>query len=437
MIDVFEALSWLNEFDVSHLSPAAEALVVLSHNVSQTDAQLRTMIRNLEAIANVSRDPLEDTEITLHRAALQYWRRAYPQAIKLARKSLKGLHNDPHREAIAHWILGMALWRRMENDPAYTHWDNARNCFRAALKDSDNRSSNRNWYEERLMKMEIELVCKPEEILHWLNEFEPTNLTEPSVQLVHLIHERIRQRSYPDAFAMLQDLQEVNRWSKDLYERAETYLECAFFSYQMGDLSAAVELLRHAVVDFFPGAGSNHKHVIARCMLGAIEWMDETTRNNANADWMRCIAQMEELRLKADRDNDQNRKKWYADRRTFLRRALMDRLPSAGPPHRNQGPTASAPPQPEPVAPSGPNGRTDSTSREAATIAAQESHQTVTAVAEPEHGQADRYIELLNMVGHDAQVAERLIELARRSAPSAARHELIERAIERLLRDRQ
>jgi hypothetical protein len=287
------------------------------------------------------------------------------------------------------------------------------------------------------MKIEIELAFKPEEILHWLNKFDPTNLTPPSVQLVHVIHERIRQRSYPNAYALMQDLQEVNRWSRELYERAEVYFECAFFSYQMGNLSAAIELLRQAVVDFFPGAGINHKHVIARCMLGAIEWMDESTINNAHTDWMRCIAQMEELRLQSDKDNNQDRKKWYADHRTILRRALLDRLPNPGPSRRSSGPTGSATPPPAPTPPAGTNGPAGSSSGGAAASSGQESQQTVAAVAEPKINEADRYKELLSLVGHEELLAERLIEFERRTVPDSARRELIERAIERLLRDRK
>jgi tetratricopeptide (TPR) repeat protein len=339
MIDVFEALSWLNEFDGSHLTPAAQILLTMSRDVSQTDEQIQTMLRNLRALAQATRDPLEATEITLHRAVLQFWRGAFPQSIRLARRACRGFGDDPHREAIARWILGMAQWNVSENDMAYANWDNARIFMRASVNNLRIPLSSRNWYEEQHMRMEIDLAFKPEEILHWLNEFEPTHLTLPSQQLVDVIHERIRQRSYPDANALMRDLQEVNRWSRELYERAEVYLECAFFSYQMGNIQAAIELLRRAIVDFFPGAGTNHKHVVARCMLGTIEWMDQSTLINAVGDWRTSIIQLEELRLQADRMNDQGRKNWYANHRTIIRRALLERLPNAGQSRRNLRPT--------------------------------------------------------------------------------------------------
>lgn len=47
------------------------------------------------------------------------------------------------------------------------------------------------------------------------------------------------------------------------------------------------------------------------------------------------------------------------------------------------------------------------------------------------------FSKLVNMVGGESEVAERLINFERRQAPKAPRRELIERAIERLLRDRK
>ena len=434
MIDVFEALSWLNQFDASHLTQAAGVLVAMSRDVSEPDAQLRSTIRSLGALAKGSRDPLEVAEITLHRAALEYWRNAFPRAIRLATRAVRGFRDDHHRQAVAKWILGMAQWNIMENDEAYCNWAECRDFFKASLSDPRNSPSIRSCYEEPLLKMEIELAFKPEEIIHWLNEFEPPHLTPPSQQLVDTIHARIRQRAYPNAYAMMQDLQDVNRWTRYLYERAEVYFECAFFSYQMGNCAAAIELLRHAVVDFFPGAGTNHKHVVARCMLGAIEWMDESTSKHANADWRQCLAQMDELRLQADTENSQSRKKWYADHRTIILRALLDRLPSPAPARRNNRPTASAAPQPNSPSPSGSDAPTTALSPSA--TATHETQRIVTNIAPPQSNQPDLYSELLSMVAHDEQVAERLIEFERRSAPGAGRRELIARAIERLIDDR-
>ena len=114
----------------------------------------------------------------------------------------------------------------------------------------------------------------------------------------------------------------------------------------------------------------------------------------------------------------------------IIQRALLDRLSNRGLPRRNHGAAASATPPPAPTSPAGPNGPAGSSS------VGQASQQTITAIAESETGQPNRYSELVSMVGHDEAVAERLIELERRSAPNAARGELIERAIERLIRDR-
>jgi hypothetical protein len=253
--------------------------------------------------------------------------------------------------------------------------------------------------------MGVELVARPEEISTWLNRFERSSLRPPTGQVVKSMQEKIRQQAYPSIYVLMQDLQEANRWSERLHERAEIYLEFGLATYQMGNSHFAIELLRKAFIDFYPGIGTYHKQEVARCMLGALEWMHTSSRNQAAAHWSRCIDEFENLRGWADQDNLPEKEEWYAEHRDLLRSALLDRVKP--PEHSDLGGDNPTENQQEPPA---------SPTNENKTYA---------------------YDDLLSKVLWDRGTADRLIEDERQRAPAADRNQLIRRAIERWIRDNQ
>jgi tetratricopeptide (TPR) repeat protein len=418
MIDHFEALGWLNIIDgVSRLTDREKRLSRAARVAGRSDESLRRILRNLRAASQASRNPQERAEAALHLAAVAYWKGWYSPAARDAKAAANGYQNDPHRQAISRWILGMAQWKTSRNDSAYRNWARARTIFRQQQNLLRGSSNQRDWYRDAVCRMEIELVSRPEEILTWLNRFEASSLTESSRQLVEVIEERIRQRSYPEANVLLRDLREINKWSSASYERAEVFLECGFAAYRMGNSALAIGILREAVVEFAPGIGNNHKQVIARCMLGALERSEPTQRNQGVIDWRRCIEELEVLRLQADRDNDQDRKRWYADHRAILEAALSDPLPRTRPPTGKRKRPRSNPPAPPPSGPN-PSAPTPGTREKAP-------------------GKATNYEYLVVLVHGDIEQANRLIEFERRQFPDENLDQLIQRAIERLLKDRR
>jgi tetratricopeptide (TPR) repeat protein len=240
----------------------------------------------------------------------------------------------------------------------------------------------------------------PEEIFTWLNEFEESYLSPTSEQYVRAIDARIDQGMYADAFDLLDNLQQLTRYDGEFHERAEVFFESGFAYYRMGYMNLAVDALKHAVLELPSGKGNNHKQVVARCLLGAMLWHDECDLNQAIIEWKRCVKELAALRLQADRDNKQTRAEWYADQHAVLVAALAVRVSQTiGRTGRSNTPALRRPrPGPQPP---------------------------------------DRYSYLVLLVHGENGVADRLIEYERRNAPDCDRGELIERAIERLLRARQ
>ena len=248
--------------------------------------------------------------------------------------------------------------------------------------------------------MATNLEPTPEEIFTWLNEFEESYLSPTSQQYVEAIGERIDQGTYADALDLLDDLQQLTRFNGELNERAEVFFESGFAYYRMGYMNLAVDALKHAVLEFPSGKGNDHKQVVARCMLGAMYWQDDCDRLQAINEWKRCVKELAALRLQADRENKQTRAEWYADQLVMLQAELTARV--------SQGIVRQA----------RPNRPSQQRLRRGTQL-------------------PDRYSYLVLLVQGDSGTADRLIEYERRNAPDCDRAELIERAIERLLRARR
>jgi hypothetical protein len=121
---------------------------------------------------------------------------------------------------------------------------------------------------------------------------------------------------------------------------------------------------------------------------------------------MWCINEFEKLRGWADRDNCEEKEKWYAKHRDILRIALFEkRKQNTKPWNPENGPYDETIPKPPPSTPTEPK--------------------------------PDLYNKLLMKVGWDRAKADRLIELERKKAPAENRTEWIKRAIEHWNRDNQ
>lgn len=414
MIDIFEALSWLNAIDhCFYLTIEDRQLIDAAGKFDSPDSSVRIILERLRTAAHSPGAPLRKAEILLNCAAIRHWRAWYPQAALDAREAVIVCDTDDHRHAVALWMLGMAQWEMFQNHDAYRNWAEAKKIFEECQSFLQHFPGDGAWYQGWTRQMNVDLVARPEEIWTWLNWFEPSCLRPQTQEVVDCVQKKIRQRAYANVYVLMQDLQEANRRCEGVYEQAEVYLEFGLAIYQMGNTHFAIELLRKSVQNFYPGIGTYHKQMVARCLLGAVEWMNERSQDQAVADWTGSIEEIENLRQIARRDNDPSKGEWYAEHHHILHTALTERL-NGRKASRRQTPFSS---DPSSNSPDGNNPRPPSTT--------------------PQPGATDPYRELLIKVRWDRAIADRLIEFERKKAPTADRNELIRRAIERWLRDNQ
>jgi hypothetical protein len=403
MIDAFKTLGWLNSIDKrSHLKKEDRRLIETIGKLGLFDFRIEPILEILRSAAHSSLDPLRKAEALLWCAAVGHARRWCPQAARDAREAIVSYNRDHHRQAVALWILGIVQWEMLQNHEAYRNWAEARRIFKQCQSPFQPSPQINDWYKEPVWQMEVELIARPEEISTWLNRFGRSSLSPSVGQVITGMRARIRQQAYPNIYILMQDLQDAIGRSERAYERAEIYLEFGLATYQIGNSHFAIHLLRQAILNFYPGIGTYHKQVVARCMLGGLEWMHKSLHNQAAADWLRCIDELDDLRWRADCSNRREEEEWYSERCDILRSALLEWLE---PP--KQSDACNGTPKVNGSKPSVPNAK-----------------------------KTYPYDDLLRAVGWDPATADRLIELERKNSPNANQNELIRRAIERLLRDR-
>ena len=328
MIDISVALGWLNVLgNSSHLNNEVRRLIRDALPFARSDEHVRRLVERLGIVAQSSKDPLEKAEILLHCSAIGYWRGWFLQSAFYANQAVVTCDKDDHRRAVALWILGKAQWEIFQNHQAYINWDAARKIFQKRQIAFQHFPEERDWYGKTIWQMNVECAARPEEIMTWLNRFECSSLRWTSQQVVRRVQEKIRQRAYPNIYALMQDFYEANRQSSEGYERAEIHLEFALALYQLRIIRPTIEFLREAVAKYYSGIGSYHKQVVARCMLGAVEWKQTSSHKQAFVNWTRCIEEFEDLRAWADRDHLPEKEYWYAEHRAKLKVALSEYLP--------------------------------------------------------------------------------------------------------------
>ena len=294
-MEIRKVFGWLNSVDrSSHLSEEARRLFADAYRFPVADVRVSLIIERLRNMGRVARDPLEKAEILLSCACLDCYRpSSSSSAASDAKEAISLYDGDDHRRAVALWILGFIQWDLVQHYEAYQSWSEAKKLFQQYRVLYQNFPDDANWYGNRLQEMDVELVYRPEEIATWLNHFEGSCLRPPSQQIVDRVRANSRKHAYLNVHALMEDLQEAVKRSEGLYEVAELHLEFGLAVYHLRNIDSAIEFLRHAVRYFHPGLGTYHKQVVAHCLLGAIEWMQESTRQQAATRWIQGVDELE------------------------------------------------------------------------------------------------------------------------------------------------
>ena len=325
MIQIDEPLSWLTQFEDTHLRRTTQALVKHIVDMGTQEDKRKQMISSAIKHSRTHIDRLELPELLLRIAAVKFRQQSYPSARDYANAAVQLYPAGSHYLASARWMLGIIAWKLPDYKLGYSSWYFSRAIFEklAGQYQEWGRADVSKWYRDALVKMQVDLVCTAEEIYTWLDYFEPSHLSRSAQQMNNTILDKLEKNQFQDVYQLIQGLQALGKSSTDLLEHAEILVESGLAVYRMGNLNEAFNLLQKAVDSFTP---ESHHQAVSRWLLGMLQWEIPEKNKQAIISWKKCLENFDVLAHRADRQNQQTRVDWYRARRNSMALALDEKI---------------------------------------------------------------------------------------------------------------
>jgi tetratricopeptide (TPR) repeat protein len=320
-----EALTRLNTFERSYLTPSSKAWIGRVSHTGETGADLDQEIREVIEQSQALVNPWGYAEFLLNLAVLEFEHSRYKGAHEHVLTALRIYPPESHRQAIALWILGWVEWARSDPYTAYSHWMQARQIYlNLHLQSVEERQLARiSFYLECLQEINIEMVSRVEELYTWLNAHEPSHLSDAATSLVNGLMQSALEGNSKKVYQQGSLLQKVAQASEDYLEAMEIMVECGMALYQVKNFSNAGSMLRRAAAGFPPGS---HRQAVARWMSGLAQWQVQSERDSAINNWQQSIKDFEGLEQQAWRSRNPDRAAWYAERIEAMKLALVQKI---------------------------------------------------------------------------------------------------------------
>jgi tetratricopeptide (TPR) repeat protein len=325
MITILEALSWLKQFEPSHLQRTTQALVRHITDLQTAESKRKQMINSAIKNSRSQSDKLELPELLLQIAEVKDRQQNHASALDYAKAAVQIYPDGSHQLAVARWILGTIAWKLSDSKLGYSSWYYARDIFSdlADLASQLGETDKLEWYQGLLERINVEMVCTPEETYTWLDIFEPSHLSRAAQQMNNTILDRLESHQYQDVYKLLEQLQNLGKNSTDHIEEAEILVESALAMYRMGNLKEAIDQLQRALGRFEP---DSHQQAVTRWLLGIFLWEKPEKSSQAIIQWEKSLEQFDGLARKSDLQNRQNRLKWYHTQRNTMAAAINEKI---------------------------------------------------------------------------------------------------------------
>jgi tetratricopeptide (TPR) repeat protein len=331
MTDFQQALTWLNQFDRSHLSLQTEPRLKKVKDPRLSEADREKLMINAQTAGRTASDPLEYPELLVYLAEDQYTRKRFEKAQKYLLDAIQAyttLSGSEHRTAVTEWLLGIVEWEMKRNLSACNHWRTAREGFtqlvltnvRLGLKDREE------WYRQYAYEMSVALGCTPEEGMIWysfLIRFDKNSLGEGLKQLRKKLGKAVAALDYLQVNQTIDRMLGVVKSQGNTFEKAEVYLECGLARYHLLESKEAIRFIEQAIPMYLPGS---HRQAVVRWILGAIQWQDKALADEAIRNWSRSLDDFSTLIDQANWDKAIYQLNWYRDKKKVMKSALNQKI---------------------------------------------------------------------------------------------------------------
>ncbi|MEN6410495.1 MAG: hypothetical protein ABFD44_12375 [Anaerolineaceae bacterium] len=329
MTDLATVLSWFNVFDDTTLHPEVQTISLQLASPMTPEGRVDGLISTATALIPPTGNQDELAELFLHAgfayARYQDWR----SADMYIEKAIRILARKSHRQAIALWMAGWIAWELSpDGSDALNKWHSAVEifaiCQAAAVKSL--RNDQAEWYIQRRLEMNATISSRSMGVYLWLAQVPNVELkvVEPGYyQMLQQLSRALGRQQTADAWGLIHQLELGSKSASDPAISPMLLMECGLGAERLGNLKVASEYYRLAVAKFPP---EKHWQAVTRWMLGCVLWRVQGMQLQAQQEWVHAMNVFENLKVRADRANDQTLFQWYSDQLPVMKEALQAAL---------------------------------------------------------------------------------------------------------------
>jgi len=320
MNDVF---LYLNKYDPSKIRPIVDLVVVDMKNAALTDAQLDGKIRDAMEKSKYPFLPMEHAEIKLHCAVAKFSRKKYIETKILLDEAFPNFENDPHRRAVALWMMGLNALAMEDVSFAHSYWMSARIIFEDIVKGKRfqiTRPDMLAWYRERYNEISYLMAASCiQEIYNWYGIHDTGHMEGQTLAFSEKIFEAIGFRKAHEANQLIDMLIRLAKLENEHEQLSDVYVLCGVAKYLLGDSTVSINFFSEATSRQEP---KSHRQAVTYWLMGSAQWRMNDQREKALFNMNRSIEYFKDLKLIADKKHLVSVMNWYGDKLAIMEKEV-------------------------------------------------------------------------------------------------------------------
>jgi len=326
MITVLQALKWLNKVTPSTLAGMPKVFVSQIRSLPLNDPMLDVLIKRLFECQFENR--LAFAEALMTCAGGKYYWGDLPTALDYFNRAAGIYRSDRHRQAVALWTKGILERETGHFNQSWQDWNQALELFKAVFFETSKAGIRvvADWYWENIKQMQVDKALTLEEAEGWFNQFRQPDYGEPMSAFDTLAESLQGGQRAHELKNLLAQMNTIAKKSSNYRAEAQIKVHGAVLLAQLNETGEALKWISEAARRLPP---DSHEQHTARWIYGVILVQGANRSDEAVAQWRRAIEGYDQLAVKADYQNDQQKRLWYLEKCDFMNLAFEQTIPEA------------------------------------------------------------------------------------------------------------
>lgn len=324
-----QTAAWLNKFDREAISPITEPYLEKAGNANIPLVEVKEVLNRAVVLSRRFESSLETPEVQVRGALILFSRGDLAGAMLYLEDAITFYqeYGHDHRHAVGCLMMGFFELSAGNRSSTLFHWGAARKSFETCLRkaERDPMRSYRDpfdekvkWYAERLGELNVDEVLIPEQVVGWLNRYDPVSLNMSMGALRDKLYEEAAEGNVESVKKAAELVSVLAPREDQPHTTALMFTHAGAALLLVGETPDAVNYLKHGL------ALSNrrsHQGAMTAWLKALAEWQIPEKRKEAVISSRRTSDIFQELALISDHQDRQGHKTWYLSTRVALMEA--------------------------------------------------------------------------------------------------------------------